>query len=200
MVSKGPKLLIQKTGILCCDIQEVFRKHISYMPSVIHCSKWILQAGNELKMPIIYTEQAPKKLGGTVTELEEELKGAKRFEKTKFSMLTEEVVNSISDLPDYNTWVLVGIESHVCVQQTCLGLRDLGHDVFVLADAVSSQKQGDRFTALQRMRQAGAVVTTTESAIFELLGDFQHPSAKKLSQRASDRPDSGLATENKTNF
>uniref|UniRef100_A0A7S3ZIJ7 Isochorismatase-like domain-containing protein n=2 Tax=Lotharella globosa TaxID=91324 RepID=A0A7S3ZIJ7_9EUKA len=144
----------------------------------------MMKAATELKMPIIVTEQYPKGLGETVGELQDYVKNSHKFEKTQFSMLTAEVKDCMEKkCSSCDTWIIVGIESHVCVQQTALGLLKEGKSVYVLADAVSSQTRWDREIALDRMRQAGAVVTTTESCIFELLGDFKHPSAKGLSKR-----------------
>ena len=184
---------LQNTGVLCCDIQERFRKAISSMDSVLACSKWMLASANELKMPVIFTEQYPKGLGATCEELQGELESAFRVEKTKFSMVTPEVVTYMdSKLPQIDTWIIVGVETHVCVQQTAIDLLEKGNNVYVLADACSSQKPSDRRVALGRLSQLGACVTTTESAVFELLGDFAHPSAKKLSKLGRARPDSGL--------
>ena len=79
------------------------------------------------------------------------------------------------------TIFIVGIETHICVTQTTLDLLQLGHKVYVLADAVSSCNEGERGIALARLRQEGATVTTTESVLFELIGDAKAPSFKPIS-------------------
>lgn len=89
--------------------------------------------------------------------------------------------------------ILVGIEAHVCVQQTTLDLLDRGIDVWLLSDAVSSQRANDRAAALELLRSLGARISTTESAAFELLGDATHPNFKAISALAiAPRPNSQL--------
>lgn len=77
--------------------------------------------------------------------------------------------------------LIVGIESHVCVLQTTLDLLENGYDVHVLADGVSSCNAGERKVALEKMRQAGAQITSSESALFQLLTDASHPNFKAVS-------------------
>ena len=77
--------------------------------------------------------------------------------------------------------ILCGIESHVCVQQTALDLLREEYDVFLVCDAVSSQRPYDRTVAINRLREAGAVLTTTESIIFDLMRDAKHPNFKAIS-------------------
>lgn len=89
--------------------------------------------------------------------------------------------------------IVVGIEAHVCVQQTVLDLLENGIDVWVLSDGVSSQRATDRSGALELMRTASARITTSESAAFELLGDASHANFKQVSQWATvPRPTSSL--------
>ena len=88
--------------------------------------------------------------------------------------------------PEKMTIILVGIETHICVTQTTLDLLQLGHRVYVLADGVSSCNEGERGIALARMRQEGATVTTSESVLFELLGDAAHENFKPVSGVVKD--------------
>jgi len=87
-------------------------------------------------------------------------------------------------------------QTQVCVQQTALDLINWGYDVHVLADAVSSRSQVDRIFALERMRQSGVFITTSESLLFELLGDSKHPKFKEVQALIkTSAPDSGLLTK-----
>lgn len=105
--------------------------------------------------------------------------------KTRFSMFlpdtTPQWLEQANDGRGVSSVVIFGIESHVCVLQTTLDLLARGIDVHVLADGVSSCNAGERGIALDRMRQAGAQVTTSESTLFQLLDDASHPHFKAIS-------------------
>lgn len=155
--------------LLVIDVQERLLPVIEEHESVLkHCGR-IVQAAGIQGVPIVCTEQYPKGLGPTVEPLRGLLGDAPVREKLTFSCcgadgLIEELWSK--GRPQV---VVVGIEAHVCVQQTVLDLLAAGFGVYVAADAVSSRRALDRWAALDRMRQAGAVVTTTEAVIFEWL-------------------------------
>lgn len=166
-----------KPFFLLCDIQEVFRGKIWEYPSVIHASCTIARAAQVLQAPMMTTEQYPKAFGHTVEELNSFT--ASVFSKTQFSMITDEVKLK---LPDGDAAILFGIEAHVCVQQTTLDLLRDGRRVYLPVDAISSQRAGDRAVALHQLSQAGAILTTTESLLFTLLGSASHPKFKEISK------------------
>jgi len=100
-------------------------------------------------------------------------------------MMTEEVtqcLNAEEDFKGRDTVVLFGIEAHVCVQQTCLDLLELGKEVHLVCDGVSSQLPYDREIALQRMANAGAFVTSAQSLAFMLMQSAEHPNFKAVSK------------------
>jgi hypothetical protein len=101
-------------------------------------------------------------------------------DKTLFSMLTPEVRNALSTLPSPLSCVIVGIESHICVTQTALDLLRLGHKVYIIADGVSSCNKEEVPIALARLRSEGAVVTTSESFLYECVGDAGLPEFKQI--------------------
>ena len=96
-------------------------------------------------------------------------------------MLTEECAEHLASLTGRTTYLLVGIEAHVCLQQTVLDLLETGNDVHVIADGVSSQRGYDREVALRRMEGEGARVTTAQSAAFSLLGSAEHGEFRTVS-------------------
>lgn len=106
------------------------------------------------------------------------------FEKKKFSMITEEVESLLNtkEFVERDSVVLFGIEAHVCVQQTCLDLLQMGKNVHIVVDGVSSQQPFDREIALQRMSNAGAFLTTAQSIAFMLMQSADHPEFKKVSK------------------
>eukprot|EP00029_Vermamoeba_vermiformis_P007756 TRINITY_DN3443_c0_g1_i1.p1 TRINITY_DN3443_c0_g1~~TRINITY_DN3443_c0_g1_i1.p1 ORF type:complete len:197 (+),score=30.90 TRINITY_DN3443_c0_g1_i1:47-637(+) len=172
------KLRADNTAFFLCDIQERFRSVITAMPSVVQVAKIMVGSAKVLNIPVFVSEQNPKALGKTVPEID--ISNAFKIEKTKFSMLTEELDAEMKRRNNIKNVVLFGIEAHVCVQQTVLGLRERDYNVYLAADGVSSQRQFDRATAFERMRQAGAVVSTSESIIFELLEDAKHIHFKEI--------------------
>ena len=185
-MASGP-LLASKSVLMLCDIQTRFQPIIHECKSVIQVASTLAQTASILKIPTVATEQYPKALGSTVPELSKYLKsaenpdGAAVFSKMKFSMYTDEVAKHISDIrPDFTDAILVGIEAHVCIQQTTLELLSKGKRVWVVVDGVSSQRPTDRSVALQLMRQQGALLTTTESLMLALLGDATHPQFKPV--------------------
>ena len=105
--------------------------------------------------------------------------GVRVFEKTKFSMCTPEVNTALAET-SATAAVIFGLEAHVCVQQTCLDLLAMGIDVHIVVDAVSSQRVLDRSTALERMKTAGAVLTTAESVEMTLQEDSKHPNFREV--------------------
>ena len=109
-------------------------------------------------------------------------------------MLTSEVLDMLKkEHPMTKAVILCGIEAHVCVQGTCLQLLERGYDVHIPVDAVSSRTQIDRMFAFDRMKTAGAFLTTSESIILGLLGGSDHPKFREVQKLIlSPAPDSGL--------
>jgi isochorismate hydrolase len=128
---------------------------------------------------MIATEQYPQGLGPIVGDLRPLLDGSPIFTKSKFSACVEELVDFLGTLNRPQV-VLSGIEAHVCVQQTALDLLSAGYRPFVCADAVTSRRRTDAEMAMHRLRQSGAVITTTESAVFELLDSSSSPVFKEI--------------------
>jgi len=128
----------------------------------------LVEACAALGVPVVATEQYPKGLGPTVAELSG-LLPAPPLVKDSFSCAREPAVRAALEATGRRQAVVVGIEAHVCVLQTAIDLVAAGHLVHVPHDAVSSRRPADKEWALRRMAAAGVVVTTTESALFELL-------------------------------
>jgi hypothetical protein len=131
----------------------------------------VLKAAEILQIPVFATTQNAAKLGGTVPELDNMLSSAvANVDKSSFSMWVPGLKEHFQTSPSSEV-VIVGIESHICVTQTSLDLLAAGHRVYVLADGVSSCNREEVPIALDRLRAAGAVVTTSESWIYECMGD-----------------------------
>ncbi|KAL5006806.1 hypothetical protein ScPMuIL_015612 [Solemya velum] len=187
-------LQANKTVFFLCDMQERFRPAIHCFVEILEVVGRLVQTSKILNIPMIVTEQYPKGLGSTVTELNV-AHAVGKFPKTKFSMMIPEVDEKLKTLcgGDAKHVVLFGIETHVCIQQTVIDLLSRGIEVYVVADACSSRNQVDRLFALERIRQIGATVTTSESVLLQLLGDKDHPNFKEIQSLIKvSAPDSGL--------
>ena len=185
------RLSPSSTCLLVCDVQERFRELIHQFDAVAATAGLLVSTSRLLDIPCIATEQVPAKLGVTVPEVgispPDGVGGiVPVVEKVAFSMVTEGLLREINaadaarDQP-VRAILLVGIETHVCVQQTCLDLLERGYEVTLVADGLSSQRAHDRAVALELMQSAGARVSTAESCIFELLRTAKHEKFKSCS-------------------
>jgi len=136
-----------------------------------------------LKIETVVTEQYPQGLGTTVPELRDALEpGMPVFEKTAFSCWGCGAFAAAVDAHRPQALVLLGMETHVCVQQTALAALARGYGVFLLADAVCSRRDADRDTALALLRDQGAIVTTVEALAFAWLQTAAHPKFREVSR------------------
>ena len=163
----------ERSALVLIDVQEAFRPYASFPAVALACSK-LLRAARILELPRIVSEQYPKGLGHTAPEVG--LEDESRLEKTVFSAVRAEGF----DLGGRDQAVVCGIETHVCVSQTVHDLLADGVEVHVPADAVGSRHQLDYERGLERLERAGAVVTTVESALFELLERAGTPEFKEV--------------------
>jgi nicotinamidase-related amidase len=149
---------------------------------VVHNTAILLQAASLLSVPVLLTEQYPKGLGRTEAALIQHLPPATPvIEKTCFSCCGAADFMEAVRHNRRNQIILAGMEAHVCVLQTALGLSAQGLQIFVVEDAVCSRRSENKTNALARLRQAGIVVTNTESVLFEWLRDANHEHFKTIS-------------------
>ncbi|XP_046897995.1 isochorismatase domain-containing protein 2 isoform X1 [Hypomesus transpacificus] len=185
------RLSTEGSVLLLCDMQEKFRPNIFQFTNIVSNAARLLQASRVLGIPPIVTEQYPRGLGPTVPEL-----GAgdlPAYDKTKFTMLTEEVKEELRALGSPKQAILCGIETQACIACTTFDLLESGVEVHIVADAVSSRSQTDRLFALSRLRQSGAFLTTTEAVLLQLVQDAKHPCFKEIQKLlVHPSPDTGL--------
>ncbi|KAG8829623.1 hypothetical protein FRC20_004254 [Serendipita sp. 405] len=180
-------------ALFLCDIQDSVRRKIFSFYSVVNTSLRMLRYANALDIPVFVTEQKPTLLGGTASELLGDV--AKlgplhvgTFTKTTFSMMTPGVRTSLAQR-NIQSVLIVGVEAHLSILQTVLDLLRSNIQVYVLTDGVSSHTTEETGVALDRMERAGAIMTTSESIIFEILGDTDRPIAERVfSLSKSSRP------------
>ncbi len=163
----------ERAALVVVDVQEAFRPYESFAGVARACAK-LVQGARILGLPALVSEQYPKGLGHTAKEVG--LEDEKRIEKSVFSAARAEGF----DLAGREQAVVCGIETHVCVAQTVHDLLEQGVQVHVPADAVGSRHAIDYERGLERMERAGAVVTTVEAALFELLERAGTPEFKAV--------------------
>ena len=161
------RLEADRTTLVVVDVQEAFRKAIPDFDRIAKATATLIEGAEAIGIPIVISEQYPKGLGETVPEVAEHLPdGVEPLEKVVFAASEAEGF----DLEGRDQVLLCGIETHVCVNQTALDLIAAGVEVQVAEDAVGSRSDQNRRVGLQKMEGAGAVMTSVETALFELLG------------------------------
>jgi nicotinamidase-related amidase len=159
----------KETLLLLIDVQGKLASSVFQSDSLIRNVSKLIRSCGLLGVPVIYTEQYPKGLGCTVDELKELIGEETPFEKLSFSCCgNEEFMKRLRSL-GRNDILVVGMETHVCVYQTCIELLEFGYNVHLVTDAVSSRSEENRALGIRCIERAGAVPTSTEMAIFELL-------------------------------
>jgi nicotinamidase-related amidase len=163
----------QTTALVVVDVQEGFRSYASFV-DVAEASHKLVEAARILQLPRVVSEQYPKGLGHTAPEVG--LQEERPIEKTVFSAARADGF----DLAGRSQAVVCGIETHVCVSQTVLDLLERGVEVHVPADAVGSRHEIDYERGLERLDRAGAVISTVETVLFELLERAGTPEFKAV--------------------
>jgi len=135
-----------------------------------------------LGVPIIWMEQNPEKMGRTIPQLSEILEGESPSPKMSFSCHSNSTFHKLLKKSGRRNVVLAGIEAHVCIYQTARELVDDGCYEEVVADAVSSRSLDNKQIALDRIRDCGVHLTTTEMVLFELMRTAKHPRFKQILQ------------------
>jgi nicotinamidase-related amidase len=173
------------TGLLVVDVQAKLIPSIARHQALIRNLAFLIDAARLLNLPIQATEQYPKGLGPTMPELAQRLPVP--LEKVAFSCCAIPAVVEYFEREARPKIVVAGIETHVCILQTVLDLLARDFRVYLPVDAVGSRGAIDHEIALRRMEQAGAILTTVESATFEWIGSSAVPQFKEFSRMVQER-------------
>ena len=171
------------TVVVVVDIQERLATVMSERQTVLANTIHLIEAAKLLSIPIILTEQYPKGLGPTVHEIKEALPSYHPIEKLTFSCCGEPCFMDALQSTGKNKILLCGMETHVCVLQTCIGALRAGYAVHAVSDAMCSRSTENRETGIGFMRDAGAVVTCTETVLFQLLEKAGTEEFRMISKR-----------------
>jgi nicotinamidase-related amidase len=179
------KFMLDKENaiLLIVDIQEKLAAVMKEREKVVKNNLHLIELSKMIDMPVMVTEQYPKGIGTTVHELREALPSYHPIEKMTFDCCGQPTF--LDELKKHNksSVVLTGMETHICVLQTCVGLLKGGINVHVVQDAICSRTKENWKTGIEFMRDAGAAITCTETVMFQLLKVAGTEEFKKMSKR-----------------
>ena len=172
----------EQCALIVVDIQEKLLPPIFQKEQLVRNSQLLTRAAGVLKIPALVTTQYAKGLGKTVPEIASLLPETEAIDKDRFSCFGSDVFCTVlKRLPgNRNTLLLCGMESHICVMQTALAALREGYLVHVASDAVSSRTEWNWKIGLERMRAAGAVISSSEMVIYELLRSSSSAEFKQM--------------------
>lgn len=158
--------------LLVVDIQARLAPHVAAVEDLVARTCALLDAAQRLEVPCIATEHCASQIGPLVPEIAGRLDAGRTFAKSRFGATDHPEFRALLSRTARPQVVIAGMEAHVCVMQTALGIVGLGYDVFIVGDAVGSraERQSDRELAIARMRGAGCAIAGTETVLFEWTG------------------------------
>ena len=163
------------------DVQERLYPHVTNKDEIEKNLITLVKGLKVLSIPFIVNEQYKKGIGETIPSLRELVDEYPHFEKTTFSCYKNEAtIDAINEM-NKKVVIVAGIETHVCVLQTCIDLLEGGFEVVLVTDCCTSRKQNDTDVAIARLTQAGVIPTTYESLLFELTLNAKNPCFKEIS-------------------
>lgn len=176
-------LNLNDTVLIVIDVQGKLAQLMFQKEALFEALQRLVKGAQVLELPVIWTEQVPDKLGPTIPELQPLLaERAAPISKASFSCCGHPPFMRELEAVGRRQALLAGIETHICVYQTAVDLAGQGYEVQVVTDAVSSRTAENRQLGLERMKEAGARLTSTEMALFELLRVAEGPKFKEINR------------------
>ena len=180
----GSQRLIRsfKPVLLVIDIQEKLLAHMFNRSEILRNAAILIKGLRILEVPVLVFEQNPEGIGATHPELIDALGEEYRpIHKMSFSIMDEPAVHDVLSVPrDEDFYILIGIESHVCLLQSAVLMKERGYRCGVVADCTGSRHQSDYLMALERMRCADIDMLTVEMALFDVLNSAENPKFKQI--------------------
>ncbi len=173
---------IDDSLLLVVDVQGKLARLMHESDAMIRQQQILIEGCRLLGVPVLWAEQLPDKLGGTVPELVEKLDGLEPCSKSSFGCWGDADLQARIRQSEASQILLCGIETHVCVWQTAAALRREDYQVHLICDAVSSRSATNRDIGIQRMAKAGVHLSNVEMALFELMQDARHPRFREVSR------------------
>ena len=166
--------------LLVVDVQDAFLKAIWERERVVENTVRLVEAAKVFDLPVLATLQNAQRMGGCTQAVAEALPRNDCVDKMTFSCSGEASFRRMLEATGRRQVLICGVETHICVNQTAHDLLALGFGVHIARDAVSSRTQSNWQVGIEKMRDSGCVITSTEAAIFELLGNASRPEFKKI--------------------
>jgi len=166
---------------LIIDIQERLYPHIAEKEALLDRTRLLIRGLDVLGLPVLFTQQYTKGLGPTIPEIQQLFSNFSSLEKRSFSCVDDAAIAGYLQSAGRKFVVIAGIETHVCILQTVLDLKATGYQPVVVTDCVSSRSLEDKEIALRRIAGEGAILTSCESLLFELLRTSESPKFKEIS-------------------
>lgn len=171
----------ERSVIVAVDLQEKLLPAIVDGDRVVRNTVLILRLAEILGIPVVLTTQYRKGLGDIAPGVREAARTSEPIDKTSFGcFLDEGFVRRLNELGGRDQLVVTGVESHICVAQTVLGALEMSYQAHVVSDAVGSRSEANRDVGLRRMERAGALVSSAEMCVYELLGRSDTDAFKKM--------------------
>lgn len=171
----------RRTALVVVDLQQKLVPAIESHQELVRNAVLLLRLARALGLPVLLTTQYAKGLGATIPEVLAEVPGATPIDKVSFGCFGDPgFLDRLRSLVGRDQLLLAGVESHICVAQTALRALEEGYAVHVATDAVGSRTEANRQVGLSRMERAGALLSSAEMAIYELLGRSDGPAFKAM--------------------
>jgi nicotinamidase-related amidase len=171
----------ERAVIVAVDLQVKLLPTILNRQGIVQNTVLLLRLAEILDIPVVLTTQYRKGLGETVAEVRDAAPGVEALDKTSFGCFQDEgFLGRLSDLGSRDQLVVAGVESHICVTQTVLGALEKSYQAYVVSDAVGSRTEANREVGLRRMERAGALISSAEMCIYELLGRSDTDAFKRM--------------------
>jgi nicotinamidase-related amidase len=171
---------VNNSVLTIIDIQGNLAHAMDEKETLFKGVKQLIKGFSTLEIPVILTEQNPRGLGPTLPEIMELLPGLNAIPKMSFNCCNEKAYADSINTIGRKQILIAGIESHICVYQTSAALLDMGYEVQVVVDAVASRFPGNKKLAIKKMESMGALITSVEMALFELLKSAKHEKFREI--------------------
>ncbi|ORT48770.1 isochorismatase [Vibrio sp. qd031] len=168
------------TGLIVVDVQGKLARLVDNSDELIARCAALIDGARLLGLPVVWLEQNPDKLGQTVEELHQRLSDSQPITKFGFNACEEPQFIKQIELSHKTSWLICGIEAHICVYQTALGLRDNEYDVHIVSDCVSSRREENKRLAINKLSSIGVSITGLEMCLYELVQDCRSPAFKSI--------------------
>jgi len=174
-------LKIDETALVLIDVQGKLAKIVHQSKEILDNLENLIKGAQLLDLPIIWLEQYPKGLGPTTDQLKQHLTDDSPIAKVTFSACKTDEFQAALEKINRKSFLVAGIESHICVYQTVAELLESGNEVEVVVDGVSSRTLANKEIGIEKMKSLGANVTSVEMALYELMETAKHPKFKEVS-------------------